>query len=384
MERWRKWRIWTTLCTLFDVVRAADDPGEEFSNNLFSDLAPLLTLFGEQVAKQFLSQSLTVADCIIFAMAPLGIITAMVGAIRTGGPPWLRSIIGRARESHVLAEVEYMTSVSHEVCEIWNGRSAVRVAGSSDTQMFIYVKELDESSNEGKFIWKESPPNQNVEKGDIWPFELFKQHIALGNNVASNIIINLARTRMDVLYGGAVVGVILQTAVLVLGGLITYKLGWLKGDEAVTWYAYPFTAAGTILLVSGMFICASVIEQCTNEFRFASKDPNQALRIAWIQKGITISEQSFDSYALFQPQTLDNVLMSYPAHLLVTVIGTLLSFSGFVLQFVGLRAMHWSASLFQLGATVLMILVRVLIRWNLTTEPASVRLMKGHELDWYA
>lgn len=29
--------------------------GDEFSNNLFSDLAPLLTLFGEQVTKQFLS-----------------------------------------------------------------------------------------------------------------------------------------------------------------------------------------------------------------------------------------------------------------------------------------------------------------------------------------
>jgi hypothetical protein len=31
--------------------------GSSFSNNLFSDLAPLLTLFGEQVTKQFLSQS---------------------------------------------------------------------------------------------------------------------------------------------------------------------------------------------------------------------------------------------------------------------------------------------------------------------------------------
>lgn len=31
--------------------------GSNFSNNLFSDLAPLLTLFGEQVMKQFLSQA---------------------------------------------------------------------------------------------------------------------------------------------------------------------------------------------------------------------------------------------------------------------------------------------------------------------------------------
>jgi hypothetical protein len=31
--------------------------GSDFSNNLFSDLAPLLSLFGEQVTKQFLSQA---------------------------------------------------------------------------------------------------------------------------------------------------------------------------------------------------------------------------------------------------------------------------------------------------------------------------------------
>jgi hypothetical protein len=33
----------------------AKDTGDDFSNNLFSDLAPLLTLFGEQVAKQYVT-----------------------------------------------------------------------------------------------------------------------------------------------------------------------------------------------------------------------------------------------------------------------------------------------------------------------------------------
>lgn len=33
--------------------------GPDFSNNLFTDLAPLLILFGEQVTKQFLSQSVS-------------------------------------------------------------------------------------------------------------------------------------------------------------------------------------------------------------------------------------------------------------------------------------------------------------------------------------
>src|ERR1700721_1687090 len=116
------WAVVSFLAGL-PLVKAIDlpasDNGDEFSNNLFSDLAPLLTLFGEQVSKQFLSQSLGWADNIIFAMCPLGIITAVVAAIRVGGPRWLRALIGRARESRGAAEVELMSSTSDEVCELW-------------------------------------------------------------------------------------------------------------------------------------------------------------------------------------------------------------------------------------------------------------------------
>ena len=64
------------------LAQAAEDIGEEFSNAFISDLSPLIALFGEQVTKQFMSQSMYCSDHIIFAMAPLGIITAIVGAIR--------------------------------------------------------------------------------------------------------------------------------------------------------------------------------------------------------------------------------------------------------------------------------------------------------------
>ena len=50
------WAVVSFLAGL-PLVKAIDlpasDNGDEFSNNLFSDLAPLLTLFGEQVSKQF-------------------------------------------------------------------------------------------------------------------------------------------------------------------------------------------------------------------------------------------------------------------------------------------------------------------------------------------
>src|SRR3954470_16242840 len=97
----------------------------------------LLALFGERVTMQFLSQSTGWADNIILAMAPLGIITAIVSAIRVGGPSWLKAVIGRARENRAVPESELMSSTSEEVCELWNGREVVRVMGTGQIRAFI-------------------------------------------------------------------------------------------------------------------------------------------------------------------------------------------------------------------------------------------------------
>jgi len=72
-----------------------DFPGDEFANNLFSDLAPLLTLFGEQVTKQFLSMSMGWEDNVLLAMGPLGILTIIVSAIRVGVVRRLKALVGR-------------------------------------------------------------------------------------------------------------------------------------------------------------------------------------------------------------------------------------------------------------------------------------------------
>ena len=131
---------WLGILFFTGQARAMMEDGDDFSNNLFSDLAPLLALFGERVTLQFLSQSTGWADCIIFAMAPLGIITAVVSAIRVAGPGWLKAIIGRARENHVAAEIELMSSTSHETCELWNGQNVVRCPGRGSIWEFICVR----------------------------------------------------------------------------------------------------------------------------------------------------------------------------------------------------------------------------------------------------
>lgn len=87
---------------------AADVNGDEFSNNLFSDLGPLLSLFGERVATQYLRHSTRALESIIFACGPLGILTAVTSAIRVGGSRKLKGLIGRAEEPEAQAEIELL------------------------------------------------------------------------------------------------------------------------------------------------------------------------------------------------------------------------------------------------------------------------------------
>jgi hypothetical protein len=113
--------------------------GDEFSNNPLSDLAPLLTLFGERVTNQFLSMSMGWADNLLVALGPLGIVTVVVSAIRVGGSKILKTFVGRPRESKATAELELLSSTSSDVCEVWNGHEIVRQFGVPDTQELIAV-----------------------------------------------------------------------------------------------------------------------------------------------------------------------------------------------------------------------------------------------------
>jgi hypothetical protein len=99
---------------------------------------------------QFMSQSTGWADNIILAMAPLGIITAIVGAIRVSGLSWLKAIIGRARETRAVAKSELMSSTSKEVCELWNGQEIVRVMGSGPIREFIVLMPEGSGEDGGK------------------------------------------------------------------------------------------------------------------------------------------------------------------------------------------------------------------------------------------
>lgn len=85
---------------------------ETYSVSILSNLAPLLALFGEQVSKQFLSQVMSFADCIVFATAPVGILTAVVSSIRLGRSKGLRTLIGRYGPFHTDAVHSHIKTIA--------------------------------------------------------------------------------------------------------------------------------------------------------------------------------------------------------------------------------------------------------------------------------
>ncbi|PNP60634.1 hypothetical protein FNYG_14637 [Fusarium nygamai] len=62
----------------------------------------------------------------------------------------------------------------------------------------------------------------------------------------------------------------------------------------------------------------------------------------------------------------------------------MVSLCGFVVQFIGLRGMHWSASIAQLGAVLVMTSLRAWVRRGLAKPPQCQLLSSGFELDWFA
>jgi hypothetical protein len=206
------------------------------------------------------------------------------------------------------------------------------------------------------------------------------------------------------LYLVAAVAVILQLAVLAYAGVAAYHFRsvLLKDDNLVQDYAFPCTAIGTLLLVLGLLMCAYIVESSTAERRYCHLD-GMELRLVWLQKYGTVNDQAFDSFAIFPETPQPLVTTSHRAESFeardtkktktglalfrnvreaITLSGTVISLCGFVVQFTGLRGMHWSVSIAQLVAILIMTILRAIIRRHLANHPKAESLVPDYELDW--
>jgi hypothetical protein len=415
------WLFWLAFFAYGTQAEGWDD----FSNNLATDLSPLIALFGEQVTKQFLSESLSPLDNFIFAMAPLGILTAVVSAIRVCGSSSLRAFIGRAQEGDGVVEAELCSSTSRSVSELYNNGGFARVFGRPKILEVVRDPTSDEFYDIGERgltagIFKFGDYQSTGKGREEW--------IEVGNGIRNlfgrrmkktgrdqktgpvedqlqphnpNLSLNIGIKRQPdwVFWTAAVIGFVVQTAVLVFGALITYQLHWEKDGRRPGRWAFPLSFSGTLLQCSGMFLCARLVEKSTEERKFHRKlhRPGPRIRssstLHWLQPGNqAVGDQVFDAFAysdstkpLHDYVTSSKVKAPKPIFLVWVAISV--TMSGFLLQFVGLRSMHSSVAVFQLGAMLLMSAIRASLRARRIDENDlrdMLDIVQGHELDWQA
>lgn len=432
--------MWTILVNFCFVAQATAASGwDDFTNNLATDLAPLIALFGEQATKQFLSESTSFLDNIIFAVAPLGIITATVSIIRVLGSASLRAFVGRANEGRGLAEAELCSSTSYDVCELWNNGGIARVFGRPQILEFIFHKEeledeekkLEVPGEENSQVYYEMFSTSDGEAirptaGIYKPLDYYRSlqpnvivDDAPGFAPNPNLSLNIGIQKPGplLLYGAAVFGCSIQTSVLAFASWAVYVKGLKRENQNTTYPYFWLTSGGTLLLVGGMVLCARLIERSTEERSLLLNK-----HVFWVQPdNQRVGDQTFEAFAyatnlkeyvpswkIEEDRSLDtrnNGRVRWPtqrnpqwlANISLWLATSVMIF-GFVMQFTGLRGLHSSVALYQYAAALIMALIRSLLRTkrlgqseNLLEPYRDIRLdrlletaVEGHELDWQA
>jgi hypothetical protein len=209
---------------------------------------------------------------------------------------------------------------------------------------------------------------------------------------APNILLNLhPHDRFWELCAAAILGVLLQLTVLIIAGLTAYYPRWKEGFS-IEPYEFDCTIWGTLTLTIGLIVCTSVVDRSTKEKTYVAvgKDGEETMRILWLQRGRSENDASFDPCIVIaggvrkkfltsrrsdQSRTSGSgsrdsaeKISSDPFHAW-TLVGILASMIGFIVQFIGLTAMHWPAQTAQLAVTLIMTGVRAFIRRGPTQPP---------------
>ncbi|KAH6714364.1 hypothetical protein BKA61DRAFT_673660 [Leptodontidium sp. MPI-SDFR-AT-0119] len=430
-------KCWFFIVCAVAVVGVGADNLSDFSNNLATDIGPLLVLFGESMTRQYLSESTSFLDYFIFAMAPIGIITAVVSMIRVCGHSSLRAFIGRSQEGDGVVEAELCTSTSRDVCELFNRGGITRVLGRPNILELVYFprcgdldpshpgadkaglslfrvyletcedadKDLDTDWKKVKSsgLWKGSRQTRSSSssgssvQGEV---DGNKPSRAILFALNPNLLLNVGIVKRSrwVFFAVAAVGFVLQAGVVALAGIGVWILHWnLNGDaSASTDYAPIMFIAGTTLMCGGMWSCAALIGQTTHELCYKRQASPPTSRLLWLQPGPqVIGDQSFDSFAYFENK--NNPLQIWTSSRkdfdekfeLFAFLAASAVLIGYIMQFIGLRGMKAWVSLAQLGATIVMSILRGSLRMQRLNRSANKLgdmpdLVVGHELDWLA
>jgi hypothetical protein len=205
--------------------------------------------------------------------------------------------------------------------------------------------------------------------------------------------------RIAELYAVAFVAVLLQVGLVVLAAATVYYEPLKKSIPYDSQsYGLPCYAAGTALLCVGMGICSYAVERNSVEMEWTvrgAEDAKSLPRLLFLQKEHSVNDQFFEPYTILsgrKTRILGSARNpdSYSTKLVnttwewITVVGAVASGAGFTCQFMGLRGLTYPCSLAQLGAIVLMVILRGFIRRGLGRESAHSPMLSGYELEHLA
>jgi ankyrin repeat protein len=374
-------------------------------------------LFGERLTKQFLSESISILDNVIFALSPLGVLTAVVSVIRICGSSSLRAFVGRAQEGPAEAESELLPCVSESTAELFNDGGITRVFGRAKIVEIVAWEDVDHKTGEKgtKIGTLKHALEQKAWScsGKVSPTELPELDIP-------NLSLNKGIKRRDQFWFhcAAIIGGVLQTGqyffflpeitLTIPLGTITYATltvfvypqHFKKDDKAIASYAFPLYLVGTTLLFLGMFFCAFIMERSSKEFYLKAEKPS---KIYWLQPGNqNVGDQVFNAFLAVNegPESSMTKKLRYIKsirdrrfdrkylEIYSTVASTVL---GFIFQFIGLRGLHASVILAQLGSTFLMSIIRTCLRTermapdeNKMKDDRELTSHKQQEMDCFA
>ncbi|KXH66051.1 hypothetical protein CSAL01_07560 [Colletotrichum salicis] len=356
-----RWLSISAAATLVMVGTAAgEDDLSDFYNDLVTDLAPFLSLFGESMTKQYLSESTTWFDYLIFAMGPIGILTTIISVIRLCGYSWLEAFIGRSQEGTATVEAELCTSTSRDVCELYNYGGIARILGRPKLLELIYIPS-SHCHNGGGFEeelqlfrnylqtkdpndhthWKEKENFQlNSWLSISWPWHFSRRkeqnidgedleaggeeyendknsetsntreyrdtnscNLAPASLNPPNLSLNIGIIQLStwVLYAFAAVGLILQGSVVALASIDAWVMDWaLDSNNSSANKDAPFLfVIGTTVMCCGLITCAALVGRSTQEIRYEHRKGSGS-RLIWLQPHQVIGDQSFDPFAFFE------------------------------------------------------------------------------------
>jgi len=238
--------------------------------------------------------------------------------------------------------------------------------------------------------------SRQEEDGTKRAWELMEKLANQPPNLTLNVHNAISTSRE--LWAFASVGVVLQFVIALIPALMTYHWRTAKGTKAVQDYAYPTFLTGTCLLVVGIALCSYIIEATTVEHVFVPTDGYDVKNIFRLQLEQNMGDQPYKSYVLvnhpgdrnvrtsrYNPEGMDEHSLHPRTETQkpTVIVAVALCFTGFICQFVGLRALHWSATALQLGITLLMTFIRAWIRRGISNQPKILQISDTN-LNWIA